>query len=495
MQIAWLRSKDLKKTIARKLILVQFATSLVLVAGMYLFVQWSFDRGFIRYVEQREQQLIDGLVQELAAVHATDGGWEALALSSRRWFLLVMSAVGHPLRGHRLEDALKRIQANEWPPRTLPQTPSGLPQPLEWRIRLLDARHRVIYGRSDEPLSALKLHPINSGEEVVGYLGMREDDSVIFATRDLQFAAQQNQAYLLVALIMLLISAGVAMPLARYFVKPIRDLTSATHKLASGDYSPRVSHPTEDELGRLARDFNELAHTLSSNETLRRQWVADISHELRTPLTVLRGEIEAVRDGVYTLDGAAVESLNQEAVHLSRLVDDLYELSMSDIGALDYHKVPLDLAAIAADALEGTERMFEEKSIRVETQGLDDVKAFIHADPDRIAQLLFNLLQNTLRYTDAGGIARLTLGVDHGRALLVLEDSAPGVSEKDLPKLFDRLYRGSGSRSREAGGTGLGLAICRNIVDAHDGALSAETSTLGGLRITLELPLTAEESL
>lgn len=483
----------MKKTITRKLFLTLLLTSLVLVSGMYAFMQWSFDHGFIRYVEQREQQVIDGLVEELALVHAADGGWEALAASPHRWLQLVMSVHGHPIRGKRLEGLLERMRPGEWPPGEPPRAPRGFPTPLELRVRLLDAARQVVYGRPEEPLGALALHPIREDGAVVGYLGVREDEAALSLSHDLRFAEQQNQAFLLIALAMLLVSAGLALPLARYFVSPIRSLTRATRQLASGDYSPRIDHRADDELGQLARDFNHLAHTLGRNEALRRQWVADISHELRTPLAILRGEIEAVQDGVRSLDAGAVESLHQEVLHLTRLVDDLYELSMSDIGALDYRKEPLDLGAAARTAIEGLAQAFGGKAIRVETRGLDDGAAIVDADPDRLEQLLANLLQNTLRYTDPGGTARLSLATAAGRAELVLEDSAPGVSAAELPRLFDRLYRTEGSRNRESGGTGLGLAICRNIAEAHDGTLTAAPSDLGGLRIVLDLPLLDEK--
>lgn len=480
-------------TITRKFFFIQLLIALVLVTGMYLFVQWSFDRGFIRYIDEHESQLADSLVRELSVIYAEDGGWNKLAASPERWLRLVTSSVGLPLTRDRLRHRAERLLNNGWPPRGLPRPPSGLPQPFEWRTRLLDAEQRMIYGPRDEPLSKLELRPIKSSDgSVVGYLGIEKESAMFSAARDLQFSKQQNQAYFVIAVIMLLVSAAIAMPLAQRFVDPIKKLTLATRRLASGDYSPRIDHPTNDELGQLARDFNELALTLSQNESLRRRWVADISHELRTPLAVLLGEIDAIRDGVYALDRNALNSLHQEAQLLSRLVNDLYELSMSDIGALDYHKVSVDLGAAARDVLEGLAPAFAEKAIRIETQGLDQQRAIVYADPDRIDQLLSNLLQNTLRYTDDNGRFRMSLTREDDVVRLRLEDSAPGVTRTELPKLFDRLYRADSSRSRKSGGTGLGLAICKNIAEAHGGTLTADFSELGGLSLTFELPLMKE---
>ncbi|WP_417223997.1 ATP-binding protein [Amphritea sp.] len=482
-------------TITRKIFVAQLSIALLLVGGMYLFVQWSFDAGFIRYVEERENQVTERLVDELAAVYEVDEGWDALADSPTRWLQLITSVVALPMKGKRLQDHVEQVRREGWPPGKLMQPPAGMPRPLEWRIRLLDQQQRMIYGAANEPLTDFELHPIQTRQgDLVGYLGMQKDNSGFLAARDVQFSQQQTKAYFIIALVMLLLSAGVALPLAHHLVGPIKALTLATRRLASGDYSPRIIHKNHDELGQLAQDFNELALTLSQNETLRRRWVADISHELRTPLSILLGEIDAMRDGIYALDTHSLNSLHQEAQLMARLINDLYELSMSDIGALDYHKVPVDLGAAVRDALEGFAPALAEKSIQMTTTGLDDVSAIVFADPDRIDQLLTNLLQNTLRYTDANGSARMCLQRQGGRAYLTLEDSAPGVSESELPKLFDRLYRAETSRNRNTGGTGLGLAICQNITEAHSGSLTVTLSPLGGLCFTLELPLIMEES-
>ncbi|WP_303579436.1 ATP-binding protein [Amphritea sp. 1_MG-2023] len=475
--------------------MIQLFISLVLVSGMFLFVQWYFDRGFIRYIDEREQQLTDSLVEELSMIYTTDGGWQALSTSPKRWLQLVTSVTGAPLMGERLEHRAERLRQEGWPPRNIKPSPAGLPVPMEWRIRLLDAQSAMIYGPKDESLSDMERRPIrgNNGA-IVGYLGLSKDQGVFSAAHDLQFSEQQNQAYFIIALFMLLLSAGVALPLAHHLLRPIKDLTLATRRLASGDYSARIQHQSNDEIGQLACDFNELALTLSQNEALRRRWVADISHELRTPLAILLGEIDALRDGVYTLDDNALSSLQQEAQLMSRLINDLFELSMSDIGALDYHKVALNLGAAARDAIEGFASGFAEKAIVIETAGLDETQAVVFADPDRIDQLLSNLLHNTLRYTDANGCARMTLMQRDKRVYLTLEDSSPGVQAAELPKLFDRLYRADSSRNRKTGGTGLGLAICQNIAEAHSGSLTAAPSSLGGLCFTLELPLITEET-
>ncbi len=482
----------MKKTITHKLFLTLLLTSIVVVTGMYLIMQWSFDRGFVRYMEAREQQTLATTVEQLATIYEEDGGWQKLRDDPERWVRLMFTLHRHTPSDERVQRIVSEMEPGRWPPFKAPEPPKDLPPPLELRVRLLDADHSVIYGWPDRE-EKLDLYPIEVENRTVGYLGVERVDRVLSQSHDLQFVEQQTESFLLIAGAMLLASAGLSLPLARHFVKPIRALTAATRQLAGGDYTPRITYRSEDELGRLARDFNELARTLERNENLRRQWVADISHELRTPISILRGEIEAIQDGVRVLEPQAMESLHQEVLHLSRLVDDLYELSMSDIGALAYHKEAVDLGELVGDCLDALEGEFTARGITLERRGLDSASAWVEADPDRLTQLFGNLLSNTLRYTEAGGRARVTLVRAGERIGVTLEDSAPGVAPEELPRLFDRLYRSEHSRNRRTGGTGLGLAISKNIAEAHDGTLAAAASPLGGLAVTLTLPALTEE--
>ncbi|EKD40360.1 MAG: hypothetical protein ACD_75C00075G0001, partial [uncultured bacterium] len=266
------------------------------------------------------------------------------------------------------------------------------------------------------------------------------------------------------------------------------ELAAATHRMAAGEFSTRVPVTTADELGRLAGDFNTLALTLESNEKARRQWVADISHELRTPLAVLRGEIEAIQDGVRNFDPESLRSLHQEVLRLGRLVDDLHQLSMSDLGALTYRREQQDLVIVLEQSLEFYRPEFVRKNIDLQADLPVSAPVNLFADQERLRQLFANLLDNSLKYTDEQGVVAVRLAIDADKVLIDFQDSAPRVAESDLPKLFDRLYRVENSRNRATGGSGLGLAICRNIVEAHDGAITASLSPLGGVWIQITFP-------
>ena len=219
---------------------------------------------------------------------------------------------------------------------------------------------------------------------------------------------------------------------------------------------------------------------------MRRDFMADVSHELRTPLSVLRGEIEAMEDGVRRLDADALQSLKGEVMTLTRLVNDLNELALADLGALVYRKTPVAVG----DVLESTVGAFRE---RLAGAGLGLTLQLapgllMSADESRLRQLFRNLVENTLRYTDPGGSLKVVTRRDGDDVCVDFMDSAPGVPDTLLPKLFERFFRGEASRNRATGGSGLGLAICRSIVEAHDGTISARASPLGGVWVALRFP-------
>jgi two-component system sensor histidine kinase BaeS len=223
---------------------------------------------------------------------------------------------------------------------------------------------------------------------------------------------------------------------------------------------------------------------------MRQQWISDIAHELRTPLSILRGEIEALSDGVREVNRDSLNSLLAEARHLSEIVNDLHELSLADTGALSIKKVPIDPAAVLKETIGHFKQGFAENLIKIENSLENHYPITIIGDADRLQQLFSNLVENTLRYADAPGILKIGQECTANRLILFFEDSGPGVPEDALDHLFDRLYRVDRSRSRAQGGSGLGLSICKSIVNALGGEIRATNGISGGLRIEIELPLT-----
>jgi two-component system sensor histidine kinase BaeS len=247
----------------------------------------------------------------------------------------------------------------------------------------------------------------------------------------------------------------------------------------AGHHEVRVNVNSRDEVGQLAQDFNRMASTLERNEGLRRAFIADVSHELRTPLSVLRGELEALEDGIRPLDRAAVASLQGEIIQLGQLVEDLYELALSDVGALTYRMERVDLAALLTRVAGSHDAGFKAAGLRLAVS-VPEGPAPVQADAGRLQQLLDNLLENSRRYTEAPGYVRLSLSEAAMHWQIDLHDSAPGLPGEQLAHLFERFFRAESSRNRATGGAGLGLAIGRNIVLAHGGQIEADASPEGG---------------
>ncbi|KAI1694070.1 histidine kinase-, DNA gyrase b-, and HSP90-like ATPase domain-containing protein [Ditylenchus destructor] len=243
-----------------------------------------------------------------------------------------------------------------------------------------------------------------------------------------------------------LLAGGVAAWVTRRLLRPVRHVAAATHQLAAGDFA------------------------------------------LRTPLGVLHGELEAIEDGVRQPDAQALRSLQGEVAVLHKLVEDLHELSLADVGGLAYRKDVVDLGALIGVTAGAFGERLHGSGLALRLD-LPEEPLPVFGDERRLRQLLGNLLENSCRYTDAGGALSISARVSGRQVVVDLQDTAPGVGPEHLPRLFERFYRVDGSRSRQGGGSGLGLSICQRIVEAHEGRITATPSPLGGLWIRVELPV------
>ncbi|WP_232219927.1 sensor histidine kinase efflux regulator BaeS [Pseudogulbenkiania sp. MAI-1] len=431
----------------------------------------SFKQGFLDYVSQRDAQRLETLKSSLVEAYREEGSWAFLQGNERLWRRIV-----------RAEARLERPPGRADHP--LGHHGFRLPLPP---LTLLDEQGRVVAGAPNWPSDATRTALQLDGRPVGWLVSMPV--SRLTNAADLRFQEGQLKAGWLFAVLGVLLAAAVAMLLARVMLVPVKRLAAALHQLAAGDYSTRVEASSRDELGRLGGDFNRLARVLENNERMRRHFMADISHELRTPLAVLRGELEAMEDGVRTPTPEALKSLQAEVSTLSKLVDDLYELSLADVGALSYHMEVFDPLEVLQQALGAFGERLQSREITVENRIPPAAGWMVEADPQRLLQLFNNLLENAVRYTDPGGKLRVGVNRDGDRLRVDFQDSEPAVPPEALPRLFERLYRVEGSRNRASGGAGLGLALCRSIVEAHGGEIEARPSPLGGLWISLTFPL------
>jgi signal transduction histidine kinase len=289
------------------------------------------------------------------------------------------------------------------------------------------------------------------------------------------------------ALTATVIALIVGVLLASSLTRPLRELTAAIRSMARGELGQEVPVRSQDELGALTAAFNQMSADLARANEARRQMTADIAHDLRTPLTVLSGYIESLRDGVLQPSRARYDTLYAEAQHLQRLVDDLRTLSLADAGELDLNRQTMP----PEDLLERLRATYAHQAgqagIALEVQTEADLPE-IDLDPDRMIQVLGNLISNALRYTPQGGRIALIAQAQNGNVRLMVRDTGQGIPPEALPRIFDRFYRGDASRQQQEGESGLGLAIARSIIEAHGGTIAVDSELGRGTVFTIELP-------
>jgi two-component system, OmpR family, sensor histidine kinase BaeS len=287
--------------------------------------------------------------------------------------------------------------------------------------------------------------------------------------------------------ISLVLAMGLAMLLSKRIGQPLRHVAGAAAQVAQGDFSARAKVVGQDELGRLAQNFNQMAQALEAQEQQRRNLFADIAHELRTPLTAIKARLEALEDGVMPLDIEAVQRLTGQTKLLERLVEDLRTLSLADAGALKLEMHPTDVQKLCKDTLETFHAKAEQKGIALELLGSEN--ATLQLDAARMQQAIGNLLENALAHTPSGGTVRLELEKHLIHLELRVSDTGSGIPPEALERIFERLYRLESSRNRATGGSGLGLAIVKTIVGLHGGTIRATNRSEGGAVLTIRLPL------
>jgi two-component system, OmpR family, sensor histidine kinase BaeS len=463
-----IRPQMMKLSLTARLFAAVFSTAMAVALAMGVFTHVNLNRDFLGYLnEQAVNRLELAQVSVTAGYRENGGSWDFLREKPELW-------------GRLLRPRVPEAQAPAV--KTSPAELTGATR----RFALLDVDRQRIAGFTQPSPDAVE-RPIVVDGLTVGWLVLTPFESVSSGAEK-RFADAQLRSAWAVGGGAVLLAGGVAFWASRRLLRPVRRVAEASHRLAAGDYGTRVPVTTsKDEIAQLSHDFNHLALTLQRNEAMRREFMADVSHELRTPLGVMHGELEALEDGVRRLDGQALRSLQGEVATLHKLVDDLYELSLADVGALSYRKTDLDLREL----IDGTAGAFRE---RINGSGLalqlelPDQPLPAFGDERRLRQLFNNLLENSCRYTEAGGALRISARREGPHAVIDVQDSAPGVLPEQLPRLFERFFRAEASRSRRSGGAGLGLSICQRIVQAHEGRIEARPSPLGGLWLRVELP-------
>lgn len=497
----------------------KLALALVGLTGIILFAtlglaRWSFEKGFLEYVNAVEHVRLNEIVSELEPHYVGAGNsWSGLSevqfigvlsrFAPRPPGLLRPLGPGRPRNPSSSKSELIREEVNalgaDKNARVM-RNRGSLGEPLTMNRRTRLGPPTALFNLQGERVVGVEMkRSLGSSTKVdIVYDGKKVGELVTLTRRSLespqetQFAKQQLQTSMVIGVMAICLATMLSLLIARAMLGPLKKMIRSVNTLSNGDYTVRTEETRSDELGDLMRNFDRLASILEKNLSSRRRTLADISHELRTPLTVLSCELEALKDGVRPFDEKQVLSLDQEVQRLKNLVDDLYQLSLSDIGGLRYEFQPLDFNAFAIGVTSRFTDRAAVQGIVMSVRG--EPGLVINGDEKRLDQLINNLIENSLAYTNQPGeiiviIARLGTEV-----CMEIIDTPPGVEQSECDQLFEPLYRQDGSRNRRTAGAGLGLAICRNIVDAHGGTVDAKPSNLGGLHIIIKLPEFKEAS-
>ncbi|MGJ8525156.1 Signal transduction histidine-protein kinase BaeS [Halomonadaceae bacterium LMG 33818] len=461
-----------------RLFITILLVNILISSVIYFSVAHSIDRGFLDYIKRGQRHQIVTIVNILSKRWEQQQSWD---------WLDTQDAWSHVLR-----DSIGGSHGTFFDPSRAPDSDTQFIPPLAdpRQFVLFDAQGVRIQGRHHPPPDMRRV-PIIVDGETVGQLGYSTPHH-LSSTLDRFFLTNQlrNLAIILFALFpaSLILAGWIALWLGRR----ARMMALATQSLTSGDYRVRLPTHGQDELSRFSSDINTLARTLEQNRAARQRWGADIAHELRTPLAILKGELEAMQDGVRPMNADNLRSLLQEVELLSRLVNDLRLLAQTDSHRLDAPFERLDIGYLLNTQLEDRRAATLNEGFELNVDIEQGV--FIQGARYRLRQLWRNLLDNSIAYTDAPGSIRVTLKQKNGYAEVHWEDSSPGVPDAALERLTERLFRLDPSRNRKSGGNGLGLSIAQALVQMHDGTMEPRHSDLGGLCWVIKFPLCSTQS-
>jgi two-component system OmpR family sensor kinase/two-component system sensor histidine kinase BaeS len=453
------------------------AAATVLIVGLLANRQVNAD--FRQFLTQSQLQ-DSGIVAELTAYYEAHGGWEGVES-----ILISLAEKQTPGRHGRM---MGRGGA---------------------RLILADIDGQVLYADAGDAVGTLTRQELEAAlpviwqNQAVGYLLLRGSGMGVMPMAAQHFLTQVNAALLQAGLIAAIVGVLAGIIIARGLTAPLGQLADAARRIARGDRSPRVPVTGSAEIAKVGQTFNDMAASLQRAEQLRRNMVADVAHELRTPLTVIQGNLRALLDDVYPLDKAEIATIYDETVMLSRLVGDLRELAQAEVGQLPLTVRPTEVTPL----IERIAALFAERAAAQGVTLAIDMESQLPpalADPERVLQVLHNLLANALRYTPAGGSMSITAGLvgDYSLQktpisnlqspiLICIADTGPGIAPEDTAHVFERFWRAEPSRSRAHGGSGLGLAIAKQLVEAHGGQIGVESTPGQGSRFWFTLPVAA----
>ncbi|MCC5450594.1 HAMP domain-containing protein [Rheinheimera sp. UJ51] len=474
--------------IQNKLLLTLLGLSLFIISSLAMFAQWSFGQGLIKYVNSKEKELLQPFVEELQQSYQKQQSWEQWAGQPRYFFDRASFYLQAELSPRGFAQR-QRPQSGPHEPRA-GRPPPPPPEKRGPAIALLDSAEQLVVGSYDASID-YHYFPIWLQQQQIGTLLVAKKEQL---SQDYEFEIlqQQQHYWLWVGLFLFVVVVVISNMIARHFVQPIKKVVEGMTQLTRGNYEQKIEINRKDELQLLSQHFNTLAQRLSQTETHRKRWLATVSHELRTPIAILKGETEALIDGIRQPDLKNLQSIHSEVNQLSKMIDDLYALTSQQIEGIPVKLQQHDLLAFLQQHQLKYSQYLQDNAIQLLTDWPSGT-LWLAFDPVRLNQLFENILTNCVKYAQA---SQFTLSVrQHDQQVLIqLADNGIGIAPQHHAHIFEYLYRAEEHRHRSNGGLGLGLALCAQIVHRHHGDIFASTAAQGGLAISIVLPLKLPEN-
>ena len=481
-------------------LMVAFTLVILLTIGAVFFMMWQAVIGQIQLFGERVERMVGNRIQYVITdYYLAQGSWDGVQLlveqigEQFRYRVILADVDGKIIADSITETPDHQVNLDSFASRTLtsaherrdaiPPEPGGPPPAETPPLISLGPRMPPPPAPAEPPSSA-------SGDPaVIGFLFILPLTQSETGLAALQIMYSQLGIYFILgACLAVVVAFLITLFLSRRILSPVKELRSAAQRLGKGDFSQRVDIRDKSEIGDLASSFNSMAGNLQRDEQLRQNMVSDIAHELRSPLTNVRGYLEAINDGVMQPDKSTISSIYDETVLLSRLIDDLQELSLAESGELKLYCQPEDVAELVRQSITAIQAKASDKGLEVIT---DIPVGLPHVNIDflRIKQVMLNLLENALAHTPAVGRIKISASLHTGFVEVNVSDSGEGIPAEEINQIFERFHRVDKSRSRSTGGSGLGLTIARYIIEEHKGKIWASSEPGQGSRFSFTLPV------
>jgi signal transduction histidine kinase len=490
-------------------LILAFGLVILLTVGVAFLGIWQATTGQIQKFSDRVEHMVSGRIQYMVAeYYGAHGSWDGIQPvlaqvgEQFKYRILLTDAAGKILADSAVDDAKKvsneQLNLDKFirRPIALLTVPPGSPGP---QMRLLPPAESPQWPPPGSPPLQLpgqdrvapdqQEPPGADATVIIGYVLLQPMTQSEISLAALQLLYNEIGRYFVLGAALAVVMAVVlTLVISRRILSPVRALTTAAHRLGKGDLSQRVAIQDKGEIGELAVTFNSMAGNLERDRQLQRDMVADVAHELRSPLTNIRGYIEAIRDKIMQPDEKTVGSIFDETMLLSRLIDDLQELSLAEAGELKLYREDEDVPDLVLQAVSAVQAKAARKELALTTD-LPAHLPLVNVDFLRIKQVLLNLLENAIAHTPPGGAITAAAKENGGMVEISVTDTGEGIPAGELQNIFDRFHRVDKSRSRSTGGSGLGLTIAKSFVEAHGGKIDVRSEPGKGSRFTFTVPV------